>query len=168
MFAQSKSFLDRALTKSHPQCGRPKHSDVHGRSASRPCCRWVRLFARALVMRKATGFLIPVTTTLNCIGVGGADHALDNTGGSDGAKERSFRPDLFLYANDGSDPVTVSDCGKLCFAVDDQTVAKTDGAGMRSPAGCSTLKPSIWSLKVSRPSIPMPTCRLLPTKTKSP
>ncbi|PYG27849.1 hypothetical protein C8N36_114125 [Pelagimonas varians] len=33
------------------------------------------------------------------------------------------------------DEITSADVGSVCFAVDDQTVAKTDGSSTRSPAG---------------------------------
>lgn len=60
---------------------------------------------------------------------------MDNTAGSDGDVSRAFRSGLFRFANDGSGSVTIADFGLPCYAVDDQTVARTDGTGTRSKAG---------------------------------
>ncbi|NDW44395.1 hypothetical protein [Ruegeria sp. PrR005] len=94
-----------------------------------------RIFAGALIMRNATGYLVKGATALNLVGVGRAEEASDNTGGADGDISVPYRPGVFLYRNDLSDPVTLADCGSVCFAVDDQTVAATDGTGTRSKAG---------------------------------
>ena len=42
----------------------------------------------------------------------------------------------FCLANSaGADEITAADIGKVCYIVDNQTVAKTDGTATRSPAG---------------------------------
>jgi hypothetical protein len=46
------------------------------------------------------------------------------------------RREVFQVANSaGGDEITVADIGELCFLVDNQTVAKTIGAGLRPIAG---------------------------------
>lgn len=94
-----------------------------------------KIFAGALVMRNATGYLVKGVTSLNLIGVGRADDLVDNSAGADGDLSLAYRPGLFRFANDGTDTVTIADIGLPCFAVDDQTVANTDGTGTRSKAG---------------------------------
>ena len=47
-----------------------------------------------------------------------------------------YRPGVYRFANSsGADAIAKADIGAKCFIVDDQTVAKTDGTGTRSPAG---------------------------------
>jgi len=94
-----------------------------------------KVFAGALVMRNAAGYLVKGVTGLNLTGVGRAEDQVDNTAGSDGDVSLAFRPGLFRFANDGSDTITIADIGLPCYAVDDQTVARTDGTGTRSKAG---------------------------------
>lgn len=94
-----------------------------------------KIFAGALVMRNATGYLVKGVTSLNLIGVGRADDQVDNSGGADGDLSLAYRPGLFRFTNDGTDTVTIADIGTVCYAVDDQTVANTDGTGTRSKAG---------------------------------
>lgn len=94
------------------------------------------IFAGALVMRNAAGFLVRGSTATDLIGVGRAQHQVDNSAGSAGDATLQYRPGLFRFANSASsDEITIAEIGKPCFVVDDQTVAKTDGAGTRSPAG---------------------------------
>ena len=43
---------------------------------------------------------------------------------------------MFHFANSAAaDAIAIGDIGAVCFAVDDQTVAKTNGSSTRSPAG---------------------------------
>jgi hypothetical protein len=94
------------------------------------------VFAGAMLMRDATGHILPAVTGANLIGVGRAEAAVDNSDGAAGDKTVTFTAGRFKYANSaGADEITIADIGKPCFAVDDQTVAKTDGTGARSAAG---------------------------------
>lgn len=94
-----------------------------------------KIYAGALVVL-AAGVAKPGSTALNLVAVGRAEHAVDNTGGADGAQVVDVRPGTFRYANSaGADEVTDAQIGSDCFVVDDQTVAKTDGGGTRSKAG---------------------------------
>ena len=47
----------------------------------------------------------------------------------------NWRPGAAYLANLAGDPCLVTDIGAKCWIVDDQTVAKTNGTGTRSPAG---------------------------------
>lgn len=100
----------------------------------------VKIYAGALLMRNASGYLTKGQTALGLIGAGVAQEYVDNSGGSAGDKSVLMRKGSFLFVNSAStDAITIADIGKPCYAVDDQTVARTDGrtAGLatRSPAG---------------------------------
>jgi hypothetical protein len=100
----------------------------------------VKIFTGAIVMRNATGYLTKGQTALGLIGAGIAEEQVDNSAGSAGDKSITYRKGVFRVVNSTStDAITIADIGKVAFAVDDQTVAKTDGrtAGLptRSPAG---------------------------------
>ena len=87
-------------------------------------------------MRNAAGYLTKVATATGCMGVGRAEATVDNTAGAAGALTLEYRQGLFLYANSAAgDLITIVEIGKLCYIVDDQTVAKTDGTATRSRAG---------------------------------
>jgi hypothetical protein len=95
----------------------------------------VLVYAGALVMRNASGYLTKGQTALNLVGVGRAEER--KTGGAAaGDVPLTYRPGTFRFANSASgDLIGIADIGKPCFAVDDQTVAKTNGTNTRSPAG---------------------------------
>lgn len=101
-----------------------------------PVAAGARIFAGALIMRTATGHLAPGAAVAGAIGAGRADMAANNTGGAAGAIRVGWRRGVFRFDNSaGADLITIADIGKLCFIVDDRTVAKTDNDGDRSPAG---------------------------------
>jgi hypothetical protein len=93
------------------------------------------IYAGAIVMRNAAGYATKGAAALNLIGVGRADARAVNAG-SAGDITIPVREGIFRFANSaGGDLITIADIGKPCYAVDDQTVAKTDGTGARSIAG---------------------------------
>ena len=94
------------------------------------------IHAGALVMRNADGFITKGATATGSVGVGRAEERVDNSGGSAGDLLVNVRPGRFRYNNSAStDEITIAEIGDVCFIVDDETVAKTDGGGTRSPAG---------------------------------
>lgn len=94
------------------------------------------LYAGAMVMRDTSGDLIEGQTATGLVGVGVADELADNGSGSAGDINARVRRGTFRFDNSASsDEITAAEIGTLCYAVDDQTVAKTDGSGTRSPAG---------------------------------
>jgi len=96
----------------------------------------VKIFAGALVMRDAAGYITKGQAALGLRGVGRAEEFIDNSAGSAGDQSINYRGGAFRFANSGStDEITRADIGKFCYAVDDQTVAKTSGASTRSIAG---------------------------------
>lgn len=94
------------------------------------------IFAGAIVMRDATGFLVKGATATDLVGVGRAEHLADNALGADGDVFIDFAPGTFHYGNSTTtDEITAADIGAVCYVVDDQTVAKTHATNTRSPAG---------------------------------
>ncbi len=71
-------------------------------------------------------------TALRAVGI--AENKADASGKTNGAVQVEVRRGYFALAH-GADPVTLADVGQVCYLVDDQTIAKTDGTGTRSPAG---------------------------------
>ena len=95
----------------------------------------VKIWSGSLIMRNAAGFLTKGATATGCVGVGRAEKTVDNTGAA-GAASVEYRLGTFLFANSAAgDLITIADIGKVCFIVDDQTVAKTDATATRSRAG---------------------------------
>lgn len=96
----------------------------------------VKVWKGGLLMRNAAGFVTRGATAPGCVGIGRAEATVDNSAGAAGAAVVSCRSGIFGFANSGAgDAITQADVGQLCYIVDDQTVAKTDGSASRSPAG---------------------------------
>lgn len=94
------------------------------------------IFEGALLMRNAAGYLVEGQTAVGLVGVGRAEERADNSAGADGDLTVEYKPGVFRFGNSAAgDEITFADIGNVCFAVDDQTVAKTDGTGTRSRAG---------------------------------
>jgi len=94
------------------------------------------IFAGAIVMRDAAGNLTKGRTAAGLVGVGRAEQRVDNSAGAAGDATLRYLPGCYPYDNSaGADEITAADIGNKCFVVDDQTVAKTDNGGARSPAG---------------------------------
>lgn len=94
------------------------------------------IYAGALVMRNAAGNLVKGATATGLVGAGRAEERVDNTSGAAGDRVLRYRLGTFRFANsEGGDAITAADIGAACYAVDDQTVAKTHATNTRSPAG---------------------------------
>ena len=57
------------------------------------------VYAGALVMRNAAGFLLSGATAAGSVGVGRAEEQVDNSTGSNGDKTIMVRPGVFRFAN---------------------------------------------------------------------
>eukprot|EP00873_Tetraselmis_striata_P018481 jgi/Tetstr1/438745/TSEL_002941.t1 len=102
---------------------------------SHPVAAGVKILAGSLVVLEA-GFARPGRTATGLIALGRAERTVDNTEGAAGeARIEILRKRAFQFDNLDADPVGQADVGTTCFIVDDETVAKTDGTGTRSPAG---------------------------------
>lgn len=92
------------------------------------------IFAGSILMRNVSGHLIKGAVATGSFGVGRAeDNGVSTTAG---VTPQRFRPGTFRFANSAAgDLIAVADIGAVCYIVDDQTVAKTNGTSTRSPAG---------------------------------
>jgi hypothetical protein len=94
------------------------------------------IYAGAIVMRNAAGYAVKGQTATALVGVGRAEERVDNSSGSNGDLNIKYRPGIYRFANSAAgDLITFAEIGDVCFVVDDQTVAKTDGTATRSKAG---------------------------------
>lgn len=93
------------------------------------------IYAGALVCLTAAGFLVPGSADNTLVARGRADEQVANPG-ADGAQTCRVRKGVFRFANSAAaDAITRAEIGDDCYVVDDQTVAKTNGAGARPVAG---------------------------------
>jgi hypothetical protein len=94
------------------------------------------IYAGAMVARNAAGDIVKGATSASLIAVGRAEERADNSTGSAGDKSVTWRKGIFRFANSASgDLITKAEIGKVCWMVDDQTVAKTSNSSARSRAG---------------------------------
>ncbi len=92
------------------------------------------IFAGAILMRNSSGDLIEGATATGSFGAGMALERKASVGA--GTESIRYRPGTFRFANSSAgDLITKADIGTVCYIVDDQTVAKTNGTNTRSPAG---------------------------------
>lgn len=92
------------------------------------------ILAGSILMRNASGHLIKGATATGSFGVGRAEKRGAST--TAGVTSQRYRPGTFRFANSASaDLIATADIGAVCYIVDDQTVAKTNGTNTRSPAG---------------------------------
>jgi hypothetical protein len=92
------------------------------------------IWAGSIIMRNAAGDLIKGATAVGCFGAGRAEERIAST--TAGVTAIQYKVSTFRFANSAAgDLITKADIGTLCFIVDDQTVARTNGTNTRSPAG---------------------------------
>ena len=101
-----------------------------------PVAANVVIFDGSLVAINAAGLAVPGSTAVGLKGAGVAEYRADNRNGAASAiRVRLNRMPHQLGNSAAADAITLADLGSTCYIVDDQTVAKTDGGGTRSPAG---------------------------------
>lgn len=100
-----------------------------------PVATAAMIYAGAIVMRNAAGYLVQGQTATGLVAVGRAEERVDNSAGANGDLNADYRPGCYRFANSSGDPITLADVGNMSFVEDDQTVARTDGTATRSPAG---------------------------------
>lgn len=107
-----------------------------GNIFSYPVAAAKKIYAGSLVMLDASGNMVPGATATGQIAVGRAREFVDNSAGSAGDLACEVEQGAFRWANSAAgDAIAAAEIGDLCYIVDDQTVAKTDGTGTRSVAG---------------------------------
>lgn len=95
-----------------------------------------KIYAGAIVALNASGYATPGAVAATLVAVGRAEAQVDNTNGQNGDLNVTVRRGVFLYKNSAdADLIARTEIGQACYIVDDETVAKTDGTGTRSPAG---------------------------------
>lgn len=96
-----------------------------------------RVFAGALLMRNAAGFIVRGAVATGCFGVGVAEQPLDNTAGANGAANVRYRHGVTHRFRNSSagDLIVQADVGLIAWIADDDQVAKTNGTNTRSRAG---------------------------------
>lgn len=93
------------------------------------------VWAGSLVALNA-GFAAPGATATGRIATGRACATTVNAGADGSNGYIQVEPGVFRWGNSSAgDAIADADIGKVCYIVDDQTVAKTDGTGTRSAAG---------------------------------
>ena len=101
-----------------------------------PVAAAVLVFAGALAALNNDGDLVPASADPTLKVVGRAEEAADNRLGAAGDIECEVRRGVFCYANSAdADEITRADINSPAYAVDDETLAKTDGSGTRPAAG---------------------------------
>ena len=103
-----------------------------GKLVGHPVAAGKVIFAGALVALSATGYATPAATATGLKGLGRAEGHADNSEGADGEVTVIVARGCFAFAGSG---VTRAHIGAPAYAVDDQTVAATDGTGTRSAVG---------------------------------
>lgn len=107
-----------------------------GRTKSVALAAAILAYGGALICRNAAGYGVPGSAATGLIAQGIAQEQVDNSDGAAGDLSVTVRQGEFRLNNSaGGDAITIADIGSTCFIVDDQTVARTDNAGARSPAG---------------------------------
>ena len=102
-----------------------------GREVELPVAASTTLYKGTLVsLLTATGDVVPCTTALSGAAIGVAQHGVDNSSGSSGDKRvRVEVGGVYIFANDGSNPVTEANLlFAPLYATDDHTVSDTQTA----------------------------------------
>jgi hypothetical protein len=95
-----------------------------------------RIYQGSLVAINQAGNLVPASADASLHIVGVAEDEANNSSGSAGAISLTVRKGVFYLNNSSStDAITDADVGRLCFAADDDTVARTGNGGARPVAG---------------------------------
>lgn len=106
-----------------------------------PIAADVKIWKGAQVALNSSGEAVPADTIANgaVTAVGKASATYDNTGGLAGAVDVEVEFGTFGWDSaGGGDTIAADDVGKVCFMVDDQTVALTNGSDTRGIAGLIT------------------------------
>lgn len=92
----------------------------------------IKIYGGALVALSAAGDARPAgnNTVTRCVGV--AQDSVDNSSGVAGDKTVIVRRSCYPFA---TTDITRADIGKTCWAVDDQTVTKTQPTGTPAKVG---------------------------------
>ena len=91
-------------------------------------------YAGGIACLNASGYVVPGATSTTLKTVGRFEKSALGT--TNGAVTVPIRIGVFRFNNSSAgDAITIADVDTVCFVVDDQTVAKTNGTSTRSAAG---------------------------------
>lgn len=94
------------------------------------------IYKGSLVALNYSGYLVPASADPSLRVVGVAEDEIDNSTGSNGDETCAPRRGCFYFTNSATTAaVSDADIGRLCYAVDDNTVARHDALGTRPVAG---------------------------------
>lgn len=95
-----------------------------------------KILQGSMVAINASGLAVPASTSTTLKVIGRAEATADNSAGAAAAIRVTVARGIFRFGNSSAgDAIALSDVTANCYAVDDQTVAKTNGTGTRSVAG---------------------------------
>lgn len=123
-----------------------------------PVAAATTIYGGSLVAMNASGYAVPASadTSLKVFGVARKQAVNTVAAGYGSAGDLTVEAVCGSWWLANGDSITAADIGKLCYAMDDQTVSKGTGAGLRPPVGkivgySSTLgvavsvgQPSLW------------------------
>lgn len=98
----------------------------------------VHIYQGALVViEKVVGLAKPGVIDNDLVALGVAEYEVDASAAADGVLYVHAKPGRWggFTSAGGGDAITAADVGNTVYIVDDNTVAKTDNSGARSPAG---------------------------------
>ena len=104
---------------------------------TKPVAASTKCFAGGMAcIDSADGFVKPGAVSTTLVTVGKFAATADNSAGANGDINAEIECGIFEWENSAAgDLIADDDIGKLCYVVDDQTVALTDGTSTRSVAG---------------------------------
>ena len=100
-----------------------------------PVATGVTCYAGGIACANSSGYATPGATATTLTYLGRFDETVVNAGANGAVNVMVRRNKAFKWKNSGSDAVTQASLGKVCYIVDDETVAATNGTNTRSQAG---------------------------------
>ena len=123
-----------ALTANRDTLARPNSGP--GRKDEFPVANGAKLYQGAIACLDASGRVVPASTSTGLVALGRVVLEHPAAMANDQFKvQTQIGVYNYVSATGGGDDIASDDKGKLCYLVDDQTVALTDGTGTRSKAG---------------------------------
>lgn len=101
-----------------------------------PVAASTKIYAGSIVCVNTSNLATKGAAATGLRAVGVAEAMADNSTGSASDIRVKVRRGVFRFGNSsGADAIALKDVGKICYIVDDQTVALTNGSNARSVAG---------------------------------
>lgn len=107
-----------------------------GTQFTAPVAASTKIYAGGMVAINTSSLAVPAAATATLKVVGVAEEAADNSAGSASDISVKYRKGIFKFKNSAStDLIALTDVNASCYAVDDETVAKTSNSNARPVAG---------------------------------